>query len=592
LTKVPKYRLSVRGFMGLLDNFRRSGPVETRTIDASKFGIDQEGASWISVIPDAGEDVTVEAAMRAAMGACIRLLADDIATLPWSVYRKRGKEVEPLAKPEWMLHPEGHRFSFPSAHKADAVVSLLSDGNLFVEGLGPAGTLNPRALYVLPPSKVDIERDATGLPVYTVTDDTGHRGKYGADRVAHLPWIRLPGAQRGLNMVEQAQEFTGIELAARRWAADFFRNGATLGGVVMLPREAKTPTKEAVKELRRDIEKRHKGPGKSWLLGVLTGGATIHDASIKPEEAELGPLWNHVLEEAARFYHVPSHLLASTAGSNVGTNVEQRSIEYVQHAILPVVERLEELYSALIPGTDTYVKFNVSALLRGDHKARAEASAIELQNGVITRDEWREREEYGPAPDGEGGYLRTPNNSMTDVRIEDASKLIRAGFDPTEALGYVGLEGSITHLGFSPTTQYDLDSEEPGSTEGTPAEDTVSERSRVNVVAMTPEDKTGLTESLARTNADMLAVAIVEYDKRAREREAERLVEARAEAQERQKAADTKLTEMETRLSDPGTVLIERDELGRPQSIVTTRGGKRTVRKVQRDPKGNPVAIK
>ena len=469
--------------MGLIDNFRMAlgGPSETRALDASLFGTDgEDNANWVS-IPNAGESVTVESAMRAAMGACIRLLADDIATLPWQAFRKLPDgSRQQLPTPAWMLHPEGHRFSFPTVHKSDAVVSLLSDGNLFVEGLGPAGTINPRALYVIPPRSVDIDRDpGTGLPVFKVRAESGRTATYGQDRVAHLPWIRLPGEVRGLDMVEQAQEFTGLELAARRWAGDFFRNGATLGGVVLLPREAKTPTKEAVKELRRDIDKRHKGTGKSWLLGVLTGGATIHDASIKPAEAELGPLWAHVLEEAARFYHISPHLLASQSGSSVGTNVEQRSIEYVIHAIVPVVERLEELYSALIPGDDTYIKFNVSALLRGDHKSRADARAVELINGVITRQEWRDSEDYGKAPEGEGGYLRTPNNSMTDVRIEDASKLIRAGFDPNEALAYVELDSNITHRGYYPTTQYDLEPDpatgESGSTEGTPAQDEVSQ---------------------------------------------------------------------------------------------------------------------
>jgi HK97 family phage portal protein len=413
--------------------------------------------------------------MQAAAGAAIRLLADDISTLPWGAYRKRKDGgSDPIDSPGWMTNPEGHRFSLPNTHKADAVVSLLSDGNLFVQGIGGAGTIRPDSLYIVPPALVDIE--GGNPPAYTITGKDGERvGTFSPDTIAHLPWIRLPGEQRGLNMVEQAKLSTNLELAARAWANAFFDNGATLGGVVLLPREAKKPSKEAVAELRSDIDKRHKGISKSWLLGILTGGATIHDASIKPEEAALAPLWEHVLEEACRLYHVPPHLLASQAGSSVGTNVEQRSIEYVVHAVVPVVERLEELYSRFIPGDDTYIKFNVAALLRGDHKSRADARAVELQNRVITRQEWRDSEDYGKVDPAEGGYLDTPNNRMTNVLIEDASKLIRAGFDPNEALAYVGLDPNIAHLGFSPTTQYDLEGEEAGSTEGTPAQDEVTQ---------------------------------------------------------------------------------------------------------------------
>ena len=142
--------------MGLRDMalMALGGAAETRDLDSGSIEFDKAISVDGGVFaPTAGEDVTIENTMRAAMGACIRLLADDIATLPWQSYRKVGETVEKTDKPDWMVHPEGHRFSFPTTHKADAVVSLLSDGNLFVEGLGPGGTINPRALYVIPPER-------------------------------------------------------------------------------------------------------------------------------------------------------------------------------------------------------------------------------------------------------------------------------------------------------------------------------------------------------------------------------------------------------------------------------------------------------
>ena len=435
---------------------------EVRAVDASDFGFATN--QFPGTTPDAGEEVTVQSAMRAAMGACIRLLADDISSLPWHAFRKAGKAREMIDSPAWMDRPNGGPWSTPEAHLSEAVVSLLSNGNLFLEGL--PNTTVPRAINVLPPKGIEVERGADGYPVYIPIEGAPVDGS----SIAHVPWISLPGDLRGLDMVEQAREFTGLELAARRWAGNFFQNGATTGGIILLPREGRKPSSEEIAGIRRQFEFKHKGNKKSWVTGVLTGGATIHEGTIKPGEAELAPLWVHVLEEACRFYHIPPHLLASEAGSSLGSNSEQRSIEYVKHALVPMLNRLETVYSRFIPGADTFVKFNVDALLRGDSKTRAQIRAIEIQNRVITRDEWRASEDRTPAPDGEGGYLDTPNNRTSDPALEDMSKLIRAGFDPVGSAAHVGISG-IDHLGLNPTTQYLIEDDDPEDTasEGVPS---------------------------------------------------------------------------------------------------------------------------
>lgn len=542
---------------------------QTRDVDASDFGL---ALSRSANAPTAGEMVTVESAMRAAMGACIRLLADDISTLPWHAYRKVGDRREPYAEPRWMSRPGGGRWDTPEAHVSDAVVSLLTDGNIFLEAA--PHTINPLVLNVLDPSIVNIEEGTDWLPRYNIQ---GYSQTLADDRIVHIPWIRLPGNRRGLNAVEQAREFTGLELAARRWASNFFANGATLGGVILLPQGTKAPSREAVAELRRELDERHKGNANSWLIGVLSGGATIHDGnSIKPGEADLGPLWDHVLEEAARYFHVPVSLLSSSAGGAAYASVEHRSIEYVQHAVVPIVRRLESAYSRLIPGDDTYIRFNVDALLRGDRKTRAESNAIELQNGVITRDEWRAREDMPPAADGEGGYLRTPNNSMTDVRIEDASKLIRSGFDPNQSLAFVGLDSGIKHLGFQPTTQYLVEPPDDGDDPADgPAENTQSQRIFIDTVSL-PEDTTAaLTEAVTRGTAE--AVAGV----------AGTLLEQTKQFSD---ALERLATPPPPEL--PEVTRIERDANGRAVAVYKRKGGRVVRQEIEHDADGNIVGVK
>lgn len=401
---------------------------------------------WQNGDTAAGVRITAEEVMRAAAGACIRLLADDISSLPIDVYRKSGDDNIPITAPDWYLYPTTRRWDTWPHHVSQVVVSLLTDGNAFIEGVPDA--MNPEHLNVLDPRAVDI-RDANGQTtfVYRGSSPYGNAGRtYSDAEMMHIPWISMPGKGRGLSVIEATKESSGLELAAREWAARFFSNGATLGGIIEIPREAGSISKEAAETLRDQFTNRHQGKRKAFALGVLSGGARWVQNTVSPEDAALSPLWRHVLEEAARLFHVPPHLLASQeSGGQAYASVEHRSIEYVQHAIVPIIRRLEEAYSRLIPGNDTYIRWNVSALLRGDIKTRAEAYSILLQNRIMRLEEARSDEGFRPDPNVKG-YLSTPNNTMPDSRLVDLQRLIDAGFDAEASLAYLGLP-SIAHSG-------------------------------------------------------------------------------------------------------------------------------------------------
>lgn len=400
---------------------------------------------WYSGDTAAGVRVTAESAMRAASGACIRLIADDISSLPVDFFRKVGDDSIPIDAPRWYDYPFANRWGTWPDHIAQVVVSFLTDGNAFVEGL--PNTITVEHLDVLDPSKVTLTT-VDGMTVYRY----GARGiEYSDAQLMHIPWITLPGKRRGLNVIDASKESTGLELAAREWAARFFSNGATLGGIIEVPREAGVLSKESAEALRDQFANRHTGKRKAFAFGVLTGGAKWVQNTVSPQEADLAPLWRHVLEEAARLYHVPPHLLASQeSGGASFASVEQRSIAYVQHAIVPIVRRLETAYSRLLPGEDTFVKFNVNALLRGDIKTRAEAYSIALQNKWMKRSEVRRYEDLRPDPMADD-YLDTPNNAVPDPQITDLGAMIRAGFDPAAALAYLGMP-PVRHDGLDPVT--------------------------------------------------------------------------------------------------------------------------------------------
>lgn len=363
------------------------------------------GVSW-RPLGSAGIDVTTEAAMQSALGACVRLLTDDISSLPVDVFRKVDRQSVASNRPSWLENPTGRRFETFQMHLSDVLVSLLTDGNAFIECTPDA--VNPSEFRVIDPTYVTIKDDGP-TSVYEVKTRGGTRPLTEANMV-HIPWIRLPGKQRGLSVIEASKGSTGLELAARQWAGEFFANGATLGNVIQFPPGGK-PSKEELELMRDALERQHNNRDKAWRIGILTGGAQFApDLVLKPAEADLAPLWRHVMEEAARLYHIPPHMMASQEpGASSYNSVEHRSIEYVQHAVVPVTTRIERVYSRFL-GRDRFIKLNVAALLRGDVKTRAEAWAFFLQHKVVTPKYVASVEDF-PADGAIDGHFESPNNN-------------------------------------------------------------------------------------------------------------------------------------------------------------------------------------
>jgi len=182
------------------------------------------------------------------------------------------------------------------------------------------------------------------------------------------------------------------------------------------------PTEEQIRKVLRGLEKRHKGNKNAWTLGALTGGATLHELMVKPSDLQMIESEEWTLEQYARTLGIPPSMLGSQKpGAVAYASVEQRSIDYVVHAIVPIVTRIEKAYSRLLP-RGSYIKFNVRGLLRGDLQTRYSAYQTGLQSKFLTRDEVRGWEDLEPFGGKDGGFLETPNNNPPSAGVANASQ--------------------------------------------------------------------------------------------------------------------------------------------------------------------------
>lgn len=400
--------------MGLRDRLRAANDAlngaALRAITPQDFGRAADVMDdWFDT--HAGEAVTFDSVIGIQhVWACVTLLVNDIRKLPADVFRDvgEGRRV-PIDKPRWMIRPDprDNNTSFRD-HVAQAVLSYLVDGNIFI--FGWPSVFNVETLMALDPTKVDIKNARFHVKGYPdpLTDLN----------VKHVGNLVKPGERRGINPIRAAREGFGLTLAAEQFGQRFFANGAVMSGVIETPPGAVVDPDK----LKAEFGKRHDAKKRAHAVGVLTGGATFRSLSFSPEDTQFLALRKYQLEDAARLFHIPPFKIGSTEpGAVAYASTSNARIDYVQSAIEPIVVRLEEVYSDLVPGDDTYVKFNLNALLRGDPAARYSAYATMLQAGVITKDEVRRWEDWGPADEAvgvdtpNGGFLKTPQNTSPDA---------------------------------------------------------------------------------------------------------------------------------------------------------------------------------
>ena len=142
---------------------------------------------------------------------------------------------------------------------------------------------------------------------------------------------------------------------------------------------------------------------------------------IPPEEAQFLETRKFQINEIARLYRIPPHMIGDLDKSSF-SNIEQQSLEFVKYTLDPWVIRWEQSLqkALLLPGEQGkyFIKLNVDGLLRGDYASRMQGYSIGRQNGWYSTNDIREMEDLNPLPDEEGGNLYLINGNM--CKLADA----------------------------------------------------------------------------------------------------------------------------------------------------------------------------
>ena len=211
-----------------------------------------------------------------------------------------------------------------------------------------------------------------------------------------------------------AKNAIGMAIACEEYGAKFFANGAAPGGVLEHPGTIKDPQR-----VRESWQSTFGGSGNANKIAVLEEGMKYMPIGISPEQAQFLETRKFQINEIARIFRVPPHMVGDLEKSSF-SNIEQQSLEFVKYTLDPWVIRWEQALkkSLFLPEEkkEFFIKLNVDGLLRGDYQSRMNGYAIGRQNGWLSTNDIREMEDMNPLPEEEGGNLYLVNGAMTMLK--------------------------------------------------------------------------------------------------------------------------------------------------------------------------------
>lgn len=398
--------------MGLFNRKARDHPkVENKTVGSS-YTFYMGGSS-------AGKAVNERSAMQmTAVYSCVRILAEAVAGLPLHMYHYKedgSKEKATEHSLYWLLHDEPNPEMSSFVFRETLMSHLLLWGNAYAQIIRN-GKGEIIALYPLMPNKMRVDRDESGHLYYEYTrgTDENQLGKaetvYLSTRdVLHIPGLGFDGLV-GYSPIAMAKNAIGLAIATEEYGAKFFANGAAPGGVLEHPGTIKDPAR-----LRENWNATFGGSANSGKVAVLEEGMKYTPISISPEQAQFLETRKFQINEIARIFRVPPHMVGDLEKSSF-SNIEQQSLEFVKYTLDPWVIRWEQSLSRALFNEDEkkryFFKFNVEGLLRGDYASRMQGYATARQNGWMSANDIRELENLDKIPKEDGGDLYLINGNM------------------------------------------------------------------------------------------------------------------------------------------------------------------------------------
>jgi len=360
-----------------------------------------------------GVPVTPFTALQAAaVYACVRSVSQDMAVLKPFVRRvlPSGGYRRELQHPLNKLFRRPNRWQTRFEFISYVISSLCLRGNSFVV-VERDRDANPIELVPIAPDRATIMLTDDGELWYRINSRRIGQGiLIPPDDMIHLKNISMDGYV-GVSPIAIAQDVIGLALATQQHGGILFRQGGQIGGVISHPGKL---SKEASDRIANSWRETHAGVQNAHKAAILEEGMKFDKIAITNEEAQFLETRRFQVTDICRLYGVPPHRLGELDKATLN-NIEQQNQQYVDSALKPIAESIEELFNHHLLFDDERAilecKFDFDDMTRGDLLTRYQAYQIGTLNGWLNRNEVRAKENMNPIDDGHGDEYRVPLNT-------------------------------------------------------------------------------------------------------------------------------------------------------------------------------------
>lgn len=388
----------------------------------------KEGASFLGYDKDYNASIPNVALSYSAVLSCVRVIAETIATLPLFVYKEteKGKEKAKKHSLYYILHESPNEETTAVSFFTSLITHVLLVGNAYVEIIfdrkGKVYSLN-----LLNANKVHVYRDDNNRLMYRYFKDK-ETIEFTSDKILHIAGLGWDGVM-GYSPITLCRKQIATGLSQDNFANDFYSKGAKKTPILMAP--------AGLSETARINLKKTFRAGFDTGSVVLEDGITADFVTMNLTDAEFLANRTFNLQDICRIFRVPPHLVGDLSRST-NNNIEHQSIEFVQNTIRPYCVIIEQamrkkLLSRKEKEDGYFIEFVMEGILRGDTKSRNESNKIMFDNGVLTRNEWRKRENMNDVSDEHGdeyfvsqqtrplesAYTETKTNKNTNTNEDD-----------------------------------------------------------------------------------------------------------------------------------------------------------------------------
>lgn len=380
---------------------------------------------------DAGVSVSESSALNfTVVFAAQRILAESVAQLPLDFLERLEKgRRKATNNPLWDLVHNLPNPEMTSYQWRETVMHHLAGwGNSYSE-IVRNGRQEVIELWPLLPDRTKPIRTESGQLLYETRDAENQTVRLLARDVLHIPGLSFDGL-KGYSPIAKARQAIGLGIAVESFGARFFSQGAAPSGVMEHPGKLSENARE---NLRESFNKVYQGLSGAHRTAVLEEGMKYHQIGIPPDDAQFLETRKFQVEEIARIYRIPPHMLAQLDKATF-SNIEQQSIDFVRNTLLPWLVRIEQALNWKLLNQQQrkrfFFKHNVDGALRGDFEGRMKGYAIARQWGIFSINKVLELEDMNPiGPEGDVHMVPLNMGPATAAPAEPAPSPIPAARD-------------------------------------------------------------------------------------------------------------------------------------------------------------------